>query len=104
MTSVRPAEHDPGWRPRLVALDIDGTLVDHDGVLPAAIGRRGRGWSLAPACPVVLATGRAWHGTRPVFELLGLPPGPAVCSNGAVVVSLPAAGDRPGDHLRPAAR
>jgi HAD superfamily hydrolase (TIGR01484 family) len=39
--------------------------------------------------PVVLATGRAWHGTQPVFDLLGLPPGPAVSSNGAVIVSYP---------------
>jgi hydroxymethylpyrimidine pyrophosphatase-like HAD family hydrolase len=22
------------WRPQVVALDIDGTLVDHEGVLP----------------------------------------------------------------------
>jgi hydroxymethylpyrimidine pyrophosphatase-like HAD family hydrolase len=28
---------DPGWRPRLVALDIDGTIVDHDGVMPEAV-------------------------------------------------------------------
>lgn len=39
--------------------------------------------------PVVLATGRAWHGTQPVFDLLDLPKGPAVSSNGAVVVSYP---------------
>ena len=27
-----------GWRPRLVACDVDGTLVDHDGRLPTAVG------------------------------------------------------------------
>jgi HAD superfamily hydrolase (TIGR01484 family) len=78
----------PGWRPRLVALDIDGTIVDHDGAMPpevhAAIRR-----VVDAGVPVVLATGRAWHGTRPVFDLLGLPPGPAVSSNGAVIVSYP---------------
>ena len=44
---------------------------------------------VAAGVPVVLATGRAWHGTLPVFEELGLPPGPAVSSNGAVVVRYP---------------
>ena len=38
--------------------------------------------------PVVLSTGRSWHGTQPVFDQLGLPPGPTVCSNGAVIVAI----------------
>ena len=77
-----------GWRPRLVALDVDGTVVDRDGVLPPAMAEA-VGLVLAAGVPVVLATGRAWHSTRELFELLGLPPGPAVCSNGAVIVSYP---------------
>jgi hydroxymethylpyrimidine pyrophosphatase-like HAD family hydrolase len=76
------------WRPRLVALDIDGTLVDHDGAMPAEVHAAVRRVVTA-GVPVVLATGRAWHGTQPVFDLLDLPPGPAVSSNGAVVVSYP---------------
>jgi 5-amino-6-(5-phospho-D-ribitylamino)uracil phosphatase len=76
------------WRPRLVALDIDGTVVDHDGALPEAV-RKAVGRVLDADIPVVLATGRSWHGTRPVFDELGLPPGPSVASNGAVVVSYP---------------
>ncbi|MFP5283884.1 MAG: HAD family hydrolase, partial [Actinomycetes bacterium] len=79
---------DNGWRPGLVALDIDGTVVDHDGLLPAPV-REAVGMVLAAGVPVVLATGRSWHGTLPVFEELGLPPGLAVASNGAVVVSYP---------------
>jgi hydroxymethylpyrimidine pyrophosphatase-like HAD family hydrolase len=78
----------PDWRPGLVALDIDGTLVDHDGSMPPAV-HEAVGLVLAAGVPVVLATGRAWHGTQPVFEELGLPPGPAVSSNGAVVVRYP---------------
>jgi hydroxymethylpyrimidine pyrophosphatase-like HAD family hydrolase len=78
----------PGWRPGLVALDIDGTLVDHDGAMPVDIRDAVR-LVVAAGVPVVLATGRAWHGTLPVFEELGLPPGPAVSSNGAVVVRYP---------------
>jgi hydroxymethylpyrimidine pyrophosphatase-like HAD family hydrolase len=76
------------WRPRLVALDIDGTVVDHDGALPEAV-RKAVGMVLDADVPVVLATGRSWHGTQPVFDELGLPPGPSVASNGAVVVSYP---------------
>jgi 5-amino-6-(5-phospho-D-ribitylamino)uracil phosphatase len=76
------------WRPRLVALDIDCTVVDHDGALPEAV-RKAVGRVLDADVPVVLATGRSWHGTRPVFDELGLPPGHSVASNGAVVVSYP---------------
>ena len=76
------------WRPRLVALDIDGTVVDHDGALPESV-RKAVARVLDADVPVVLATGRSWHGTQPVFDELGLPPGPSVASNGAVVVRSP---------------
>lgn len=72
----------------MVALDIDGTLVDHAGVLPDKVRRSVRR-VVAAGVPVVLTTGRSWHATRPVFEQLGLPTGPAVASNGAVTVSFP---------------
>jgi hydroxymethylpyrimidine pyrophosphatase-like HAD family hydrolase len=71
-----------------VALDIDGTLVDHSGMLPTsvveAVSR-----VVAADVPVVLATGRSWHATRPVHEALALPRGLATSSNGAVQVSYP---------------
>ncbi len=76
------------WRPRLVALDIDGTVVDHAGVLPADV-RTAVGRVLDAGVPVVLATGRAWHSTLPIFTELGLSEGPVVCSNGAVTVGYP---------------
>ncbi|MGJ3508216.1 HAD family hydrolase [Enemella sp. A6] len=82
------------WQPRLLALDIDGTVIDHDGTMPdeirAAVQR-----ALTAGTRVVLATGRAWHSTRPVFDRLGLPPGMAVASNGAVIVDYP-----PVEYLR----
>lgn len=78
----------PGWRPSLVALDIDGTLVDHDGMLPEEV-KEAVAAVVAAGVRVVLATGRSWHGTQPVFDLLELPPGPSVSSNGAVIVSYP---------------
>ena len=88
MTDADEPVNGTGWRPRLVALDVDGTVVDRDGVLPAAMAEA-IALVLAAGVPVVLATGRAWHSTRELVELLGLPPGPTVCSNGAVIVSYP---------------
>lgn len=76
------------WRPGLVALDIDGTVVDWDGNLPPAVHEAVQR-VLAADVPVVLSTGRAWGSVRPVFDALGLPPGLSVCSNGAVTVSYP---------------
>ncbi|MFC6359442.1 HAD family hydrolase [Luteococcus peritonei] len=72
----------------MVALDIDGTLVDHSGHLPDEI-REAVQALLAKGIAVVLATGRSWGDTQPIFEALGLPAGPAVSSNGAVVVDFP---------------
>lgn len=77
-----------GWRPRVVALDIDGTVVDHDGRMPVRV-RDAIASVVAAEVPVVLATGRSWHGVRPLVDELGLPPGWSVASNGAVVVSYP---------------
>jgi len=69
---------------RLVATDVDGTLIGHDGVLPpdrrAAVGRlRDAGIG------VVLATGKTWPSIRPLWDELELP-GPHVACNGAAVV------------------
>jgi 5-amino-6-(5-phospho-D-ribitylamino)uracil phosphatase len=77
-----------GWRPQLVALDVDGTVLDHDGSLPAEV-RAAVQAVVDAGVPVVLATGRSWHSTLPVVEQLGLGGGPSVCSNGAVVVDFP---------------
>lgn len=76
------------WRPRVVALDIDGTVVDRDGRLPDRVADAISS-VVAADVPVVLATGRSWHGVRPLIDELGLPPGWSVASNGAVVVSYP---------------
>lgn len=77
-----------GWRPRLVALDIDGTVVDRNGLMPRAVAEA-VDLVVQAGVPVVLSTGRSWHGAKPLFEELGLPPGPTVCSNGAVIVRYP---------------
>lgn len=72
------------FKPRMVVLDIDGTLVDHQGDLPDSIHRA----VSAVTEPVVLATGRGLFGAMPVHEALGLRDGEAVVSNGAVTASL----------------
>jgi len=77
-----------GWRPKAVALDIDGTLIDHDESLSPAVVDAVR--RTAAQVPVILATGRSWQTTRPVAELLGLPDdGLVVCSNGARTLRYP---------------
>ena len=72
----------------MVALDIDGTLVDRNGFLPPIVAEA-VALIMQAGVPAVLSTGRSWHGTKPVFDELGLPPGPTVCSNGAVVMRYP---------------
>lgn len=68
----------------LVALDIDGTLVGTDAIVPAATVRavadvRRSGHH------VVLASGRSLVGILPVARQLGIDQGWVVASNGAVV-------------------
>ena len=76
------------WQPRLVALDIDGTLIGHDGRLPRSVFDAVQRVVEAEV-PVVLSTGRGWIGTQPLVVALQLPPGQHVSSNGAVRVSHP---------------
>jgi hydroxymethylpyrimidine pyrophosphatase-like HAD family hydrolase len=71
----------------MVALDIDGTLVDMQGHISPAVERATRRVVEAGA-HVVLATGRGLTATRPIAEQFDLPKPYLVCSNGAVVVRL----------------
>lgn len=76
------------FAPQLVALDIDGTLVDHEGLLPGSVVEavaRVR----AAGVPVVLATGRGLSGAVPIHQALALPPGDIVVSNGAIMARTP---------------
>lgn len=72
------------WRPRLVALDIDGTItrVGEEGVAPAVRAAIHR--AVDHGAHVVLSTGRSLIGTRPIADDLGLRGTTAICSNGAV--------------------
>lgn len=70
---------------RLIATDVDGTLIDHDTALPDA--RRAAVRELTAAgVPLIMATGKIWPSIRGLWELLELP-GPHVTCNGAAVVT-----------------
>jgi Cof subfamily protein (haloacid dehalogenase superfamily) len=70
---------------RLIATDVDGTLIGHDAILPDA--RRDAVRELTAAgVPLIMATGKIWPSIRPLWELLELP-GPHVTCNGAAVVT-----------------
>lgn len=71
----------------LVALDVDGTILTHDGSLGEATRDAVRAVADA-GHHVVIATGRSVVATIPVLEMLGLGHGWAVCSNGAVTLAL----------------
>ncbi|GAB2869206.1 HAD family hydrolase [Nocardioides pacificus] len=94
------APGSPGWRPKLVALDIDGTLIrwSDSGTTPreeitpavhAAVQR-----AQDAGAHIVLASGRSPHGMTFVADLLNLhtegdEPLWIVASNGAVVFRYP---------------
>jgi hydroxymethylpyrimidine pyrophosphatase-like HAD family hydrolase len=73
--------------PHLVALDIDGTTVNHEGELSDSVRDTVRAVADA-GHHVTIATGRAVIGTLPVLDRLGLTTGFAVCANGAVTIRL----------------
>ncbi len=68
---------------RLIAVDIDGTLLDAASRLPAA-NRQAIHAAVARGIDVVLATGRAFHHARPIAERLAAPV-TLIVNNGALV-------------------
>lgn len=74
------------WKPRLVALDVDGTLLDPAEQRISAGVREAVRQVVGAGSHVVIATGRSMLGTLPVLDDIGLRDGVALCSNGAVRV------------------
>jgi HAD superfamily hydrolase (TIGR01484 family) len=81
------------WQPRLIAIDIDGTLAlegtDIRVVGTEAISapvRAALASAVASGAQVVLCSGRTVIGVRPFLESLHLSTGWAICSNGAVLL------------------
>lgn len=98
----RPAGDRSGWQPKLVALDIDGTLflaghgVAHnlvdEQITPKT--REAVDRALASGAHVVLATGRSTFGITRVLDMLELPRHEGervlgVASNGSVTFAYP---------------
>lgn len=74
--------------PRLmIALDVDGTLVDHDGHMTQAV-RESAQAVVAAGHEVMIATGRSLNAALPIIEQIGIDRGYAVCCNGGVTLRL----------------
>jgi Cof subfamily protein (haloacid dehalogenase superfamily) len=73
------------WRPKLIASDMDGTLLRRDDTVSEATVAELERWR-AGGVPVVMATGRPPRWMRGIRDVLGY--GTAVCCNGAVVMDL----------------
>jgi len=69
----------------MIALDVDGTLVDHDGHMSVPV-REAAQAVVAAGHHVMIATGRSLNATLPVIEHIGIENGYAVCSNGGVIL------------------
>lgn len=81
------AEPVPG-APRMLVLDIDGTLLEPDHQITDRV-RSALLRAQAAGCRIVLATGRASFEVVELFAATGLSDGLSVCSNGAVIASMP---------------
>ncbi|HEY7928010.1 MAG TPA: HAD family hydrolase [Candidatus Dormibacteraeota bacterium] len=97
-TRVPPpiGEYDAaGFVPKLVVLDVDGTLIDDKLTLHPRT--RAAVTAAARRLPVILATGRMYRSAVPWARRLGVTE-PLVCYQGALVRELPG-GDVPGPVL-----
>jgi Cof subfamily protein (haloacid dehalogenase superfamily) len=73
------------WCPRLIASDMDGTLLRWDDTVSDRTVAELARWRAA-GVPIVLATGRPPRWMRRIRDVLGA--GTAVCCNGAVLLDL----------------
>ena len=73
------------WQPRLIASDMDGTLLRSDETVSASTRAELDRWR-DQGVPVVLATGRPPRWMVGIRDVLGS--GTAVCCNGAVLLDL----------------
>ncbi len=86
MTALPGLSALEGFRPQLIALDIDDTLLPHSGIVPhEAVEAIARVKDLG--IEVVASTGRSLGTTAPVCRAAGIERW-AVCSNGAMLATL----------------
>jgi Cof subfamily protein (haloacid dehalogenase superfamily) len=87
-TPVAGIEDQPNKNNKLmIALDVDGTLVDHDGHMTPEV-RSAAQAVVAKGHDVMIATGRSLNATLPIIEKIGMERGYAVCCNGGVTLRL----------------
>ena len=72
-----------GTRIRLLALDLDGTLVGRDLTISPRV-RESIALARARGAEVTIVTGRMFAATKPFAQILGIP-GPLVCYQGAAI-------------------
>jgi hydroxymethylpyrimidine pyrophosphatase-like HAD family hydrolase len=70
---------------KLLAFDLDGTLLDAKGRIKDE-DKQAIAEARAAGLHVLLVTGRSWRGTKPIYDELQLT-GPAICYLGALVVA-----------------
>jgi Cof subfamily protein (haloacid dehalogenase superfamily) len=80
-------ENNNAGQKLMVALDVDGTLVDHDGHMSPAV-REAAQAVVAAGHEVMIATGRSLNAMLPIIENIGIDRGYAVCCNGGVTLRL----------------
>jgi Cof subfamily protein (haloacid dehalogenase superfamily) len=83
----RDNENNNADQKLMVALDVDGTLVDHDGHMSPAV-REAAQAVVAAGHEVMIATGRSLNAMLPIIENIGIDRGYAVCCNGGVTLRL----------------
>ena len=77
------ARHEPAPKPfRVIALDLDGTLLDDEGRISSVDVTALKDFSEAGGI-VVLASGRMTDNIRPFYDVMGID-GPTIAYNGAV--------------------
>lgn len=82
---------------RLVALDVDGTILGEDGSLSPRVTAAVAS-AVSSGAEVTIATGRNWQSTFPVLHDLGLDPEYVVCANGALIMRRIQAGEVVPEH------
>ncbi|MHA7190340.1 HAD family hydrolase [Arthrobacter sp. MDT2-16] len=93
LSNVGTDDRPENRKHHLIALDVDGTLVDHEGSMTEEVRDSVRA-VIEAGHDVIIATGRSLGATLPVIGLLGITRGHAVCSNGGVTLRIDA--DLPG--------
>lgn len=71
---------------KLIALDLDGTVVDYDGSIDAALAVYLRGLCNDPEIELMIATGRGVNGALDVVQLAEITPEWVICANGALTL------------------